>query len=92
MTGPVCGSDGVEMRTASAVVLTAMLAVQPICVFGDNVVFPPNPVGEKLYRTQLSTDMLPIAIIACVLLLGWLLHEVWRKVKKSPSDAGWYDI
>ena len=80
------------MRTGRALLLTAMLAVQPICGFGGNTVFPPNPIGEKLYRAQLLTDLLPIAIIAAGLLLIWLVHEVWRKARKSPGDAGWYDI
>jgi hypothetical protein len=70
-----------------------MLAVQPICVFGDNVVFPPNPLGEKLYRTHLLTDMLPIAIVTCVLLLGWVRHKIESKAKKLTPDEVWsYEI
>ena len=81
------------MRTGRASVLMAMLAVQPICVFGDGTVFPPDPVGEKLYRAHLLENMLPLAFIVCGFLVAWLLHTVQRKAKRHASDAaGSYDI
>ncbi len=66
--------------------LIAMLAVQPICVLGDSTVSPPNPIGEEVYRPHLLRDMLPIAVIVCALLLGWLLHAARRKAKKLAPD------
>ena len=75
----------------------AMLAVQPICVFGDGTVSPPNPVGEKLYyahlRTHFLSEMLPFTIIVGAFLLAGLLHVAQRKAKNlAPEEAGSYDI
>ena len=67
----------------------AMLAVQPICMFADNTVSMPNPIGEAVYRPHLLRGLLPIAVVACALLLGWLLHAVHRKAKMlAPDDVG----
>ena len=82
------------MRAVSRFVLVAMLAVQPFCVFGGGTpVYVPNPIGEKLYRTHLLADLLPIAIVAGGLSLAWLLHSAYRKAKKLTSGEVWsYDI
>ena len=61
LTKHASGDDGVGMRTGSRLVVMAMLAVQPICVFGGGTpVYMPNPVGEKLYRAHLFVDTLPL--------------------------------
>ena len=79
----------VGMRTGRALVLLAMLAVQPICVLGASWVSRPNPVGEAVYRPHLLHDMLPLAVIACALLLGWLLHAFQHKANKlAPNGVG----
>ena len=82
------------MRIGRALVLSAMLAVQPMCVFGDGTVSPPNPEGEKLWRAYSIPHYLPIPIIlVCGILLAWLLHRAQRKAKKPVSnDAGSYQI
>ena len=81
------------MRTGRALMLIAMLAVQPICVFGRNVVFPPDPVGMKLYQAHHAPEMLALSIISCAFLLGWLIHAVKRMAKKLPPDyLGFYYI
>jgi len=72
--------------------LIAMLAIQPICAFGRNVVFPPDPVGMKLYQAHHVTETLALSIIFCAFLLGWLIHEIKRKFKKLANDTGSYDI
>lgn len=64
----------------------ALLAVQPIWVLGDGTVSPPNPIGEELYRPHLLRDLLPIAVIVCALLVGWLLHATHRKAKRLVPD------
>jgi hypothetical protein len=65
-----------------------MLAVLPICVLGASYASYPNPVGEKVYRPHLLREMLPMAVFACALLVGWLLHAVQRKAKKlAPGHA-----
>ena len=74
---------------SSALLLIAMLAVQPICVFGDGTVSPPNPVGEAVYRPHQLHDLVPLAVIVCAPLLGWLLRAAQRKSKMlDPDDVG----
>ena len=81
------------MRSGRALAPIVMLAVQPACVFGRNMVCPHDPIADKLYREHLLVGLAPIAIIACGVLLAWLLHEVRRKTKNpTPDDAGSYDI
>jgi Arc/MetJ-type ribon-helix-helix transcriptional regulator len=75
-----------DMRTVRLLVLLAILAVPPVCVFADGTVSPPNPAGEKLYSAQLLARMLPIAIIVCGLLLSWLIYAVRRKAKTPAPD------
>jgi hypothetical protein len=63
-----------------------MLAVQPICVLGASWASHPDPVGEKVYRPHLLLDMLPVALIVCVVLLAVLLsYYTHRKAKKHVS-------
>ena len=76
----------IGMRTGRTLVLMALLVVQPICVLGDGTVSPPNPIGEELYRPHLLRDLLPIAVIACALLVGWLIHAAHRKAKRRAPD------
>jgi hypothetical protein len=78
--------DIVGVRTGRALALIAMLAVQSVCVRGASYASYPNPVGERVYRPHLLQEMLPVAIIVCALLLGWLLHATQRKAKTHPSD------
>jgi hypothetical protein len=94
LTRPASGGDVVRMKAGSRLVLMAMLALRPICVFaGGTPVYIPNPVGEKLYRAHLFAETLPIAIIAGGLLLAWLLHAAYHKAKKLTPDEVWsYDI
>ncbi len=63
-----------------------MLAVQATCVFPASYASYPNPVGEKVYRPHLLVEMLPIAVIVCALLVGWLLHAAQRQAKKLAPD------
>jgi hypothetical protein len=74
------------MRTGRALALIAMLAVQATCVLGASYASYPNPVGEKAYRPYLLHEMLPLAVIVCAVLLGWLLHATQRKARTHPSD------
>ena len=76
----------VGMRTGRALLLISMLPVQVTCVFGASYASYPNPVGEKAYRPHLLLEMLPVAVIICALLLGWLLHAAQRKTKKLAPD------
>jgi len=81
------------MRTSRALLLTLLLAAQPFWVFGNDVHFPPNPIGEKLYRKELVIQLLPAAVVAVMLLLTWLIHVARRKAReRAPENAGFYDI
>src|ERR1022692_4316765 len=77
----------VGMRTGGALVLTAVLAVQATCVLGASYASYPNPVGEKAFRPYLLPEMLPLAVIVCAVLLGWLLHATQRKARTHPPDG-----
>jgi hypothetical protein len=74
------------MRIGAAFVLMAVLAVQPICVFGASYASYPNPVGEKVYHPHLLVEMLPLAVIVSAFLVGWLLHATHRKAKRLGPD------
>ena len=79
----------IGMRTGRALLLISMLAVQATCVLGASYASYPNPVGEKVYRPHLLLEMLPVAVIVCALLVGWLLHAAQRKAKRlTPDDVG----
>jgi len=66
-----------------------MLAVQATCVLGASYASYPNPVGEKVYGPHLLLEMLPVAVIVCALLVGWLLHAAQRKATRlTPDDGG----
>ena len=73
----------VGMRTDKALVPIAMLAVQAIGVLGASYSSWPNPIGEQVYRPHLLRDMLPLAVIACALLLAGLIHTAHHRVKRS---------
>ena len=75
------------MRTGRALALIAMLAVQATCVLGASYASYPNPVGEKAFRPYLLPEMLPLAVIVCAVLLGWLLHATQRKARTHPPDG-----
>ncbi len=81
------------MRTARTSGLTAILlglALKPFCILGASVPnFPPNPVGEKLYRGYLYHEtLLPVVIIAGALLAACIVHFVSRKrVGDQPEHA-----
>ncbi len=48
--------------------------------------FPPNPVGEKLYRGQLFREtLLPVVILVCALVAVGIVHLVVRKRHRLES-------
>ena len=48
--------------------------------------FPPNPVGEKLYRTQLSHELIPLVVIlVCALLAMCVVWRLGHKAHKPDS-------
>ena len=59
----------------------------PFYVLGASVPnFPPNPVGEKLYREHLFHGALfPITLIACTLLTAGIIRLRARKTQNSHS-------
>ena len=63
--------------------LIAMLAIQPICVFGASTVSWPNPIGEEVYRPHLLRDMLPIAVIVCAIIAGLVAPQQFDAKPRS---------
>ena len=78
------------MSTAWTPGLTSILLgsiITPICAFGASVPnFPPDPVGEKLYRAELYHDtLLPVAIIGVALLATCVIRRITRKAHEADS-------
>jgi hypothetical protein len=75
------------MRTACKVGLSGLLVFGSLCGFAASVPnFPPNPVGEKLYRTQLYHEtLLPVVVLVCVLLFIFIAHRIGAKHDKPAS-------
>jgi hypothetical protein len=87
LTTPANGGENVGVRTGRALVLTAILAVQPICLLAASYHYNRDPVGEKVYASGQLERMAPIAIIIGGFSVAWLLHKVRRKVKKlAPGN------
>ena len=89
MTWPLGVGENVGMRTARALVLLVMVAVQPICVSAASYRYTRDPVGEKVYSSgQLERVAVPIAIIAGGFSVAWLLHQVRRATRKVAPNNG----
>jgi hypothetical protein len=75
------------MRMARKIGLSGLLVFACLCGFAASVPnFPPNPVGEKLYRTQLYHETLfPVLVLICVLLVVYIVHRISHKDGKSDS-------
>lgn len=73
------------MRAVFKPVAIGVLLLTPISMLGASVPnFPPNPVGEKLFRAQMYHEMLlPVVIIVCALLAAGLVHLIGRKSHKA---------
>ncbi len=71
-----------------AAILTA-LAFCPVSLLAASVPnFPPNPVGEKLYREQMYHDMLlPVVIIAGALVAAIIAHAFGRRHEHEQTAA-----
>lgn len=63
-----------------AVILTG-LGLQPLSALSASVPnFKPDPVGETIYRTQLSRRvLLPVALIGGSLLAAWAAHKTHHR-------------
>ncbi len=90
LTRPASRGENLYVRVVGALLITAILAAQPICVFAASWATPkPDPVGEKVYSSGLLERMAPIAIVAGGLSLAWVVDRVRRKAKKLiPDNAG----
>jgi hypothetical protein len=68
-----------------ASIFAAVVQVHPICSLAASYRSEPNPVGEKVYAAHFLSRLLPVGIIACALLLAWLLATI-RKARKATGD------
>jgi hypothetical protein len=58
------------------------LSFKPLSTIAASVPnFPPNPVGEKLYRAQFYHELFPVVIIA-LLLMAYLIFKIVSKIRK----------
>ena len=80
-------AENVGMRTGKVSVMITMLAVQAIGVLGASYASYPNPVGEAVYRPHLLQDMLPLAVIACAMLLAALIHAAHHRPRKPMHNS-----
>ena len=72
-----------KSRVAS--ILAAVVQVLPLCSLAASYHSTPDPVGEKVYAAHSLSRLLPVGIIACALLLAWLLARI-GKARKSTGD------
>ena len=56
----------------------------PLSALANVPNFPPNPVGERLYRNQLYHEaVLPVVILVCALLVVFFVHLFTRNHHSS---------
>ena len=76
------------VKTGGALMLTAILAVQPLCVFAASYSWHRDPVGEKAFSSgQLERVGPPIAIVMGGFSVAWLLHKVRRKAGRLAAES-----
>jgi len=66
-------------------VTVLLLALQSAYLFGDNTVFKPDPVGEKIYREHSLPQLIPLAIIIFALLVLAGVAAV-HKIRRKADD------
>jgi|WetSurMetagenome_2_1015567.scaffolds.fasta_scaffold1726347_1 hypothetical protein len=80
------------MRIGTALVLMTIIAIQPVGVLGASYRSEPNPVGEKVYASQLPRLLVPIAIVIGGFSLAGLVAVIRRRTGKvtadDPQDVG----
>jgi len=78
------------MTTARAIMLLALLGVQPMCLFSASYgVSPPDPVGEKVYSSgQLERVVVPVAVIAVGFSAAWVIDRIRRHTRKLTLANG----
>ena len=87
LTQPACLGENANVRAGRALVLMALLAVQPLCVFAASYASKRDPVGEKVYASGTPGRMAPIAIIAGGFTVAWLLARARRNRKEHTAGS-----
>ncbi len=85
------------MKAGRALLPLGMLAFLCMSAFGASYSFPPNPIGEKLWREHFHahafSEMLPVVLILGALLLAGVFNFAQHRAKKtSPDNASSYEI
>ena len=66
----------------------AILALQPVCVFGNVPNFGTNAAAERIYVPQLRQEILiPLAVIAVGFSLAALVSKARRKAGHGTLDT-----
>ena len=80
--------ENYSMRTGRALLLIAILALLPVCVFANVPNFGTNAAGEKIYMPKLRQEILiPVAVIAVGFSLTALLAKARRRTDNRALDA-----
>ena len=74
-------------KRSLACIFAAVVQVHPIRSLAASYHSEPNPIGEKLYAAHSLFRLLPVGIIACALLLAWLLARRGKARKPTGDDA-----
>jgi hypothetical protein len=75
-----------NFKSSLASILAGVVQVQSICSLAASYHSEPNPIGEKVYAAHSLSRLLPLGIIACALLLAWLLARIQAKARKPTTD------
>jgi hypothetical protein len=71
-----------------ALVLMTLLAMQPLSGSGASYHSGTNPVGEKVYASQLPRLLVPVAIVIIGFSVAALLARLRRPPKRGEAGEG----
>jgi hypothetical protein len=70
-------------KSILASILAGVVQLHPICSLAAGYRSERDPVGEKVYAAHFLSRLLPVAIIACALLLAWLVAKIGKARKPT---------
>jgi len=75
-----------NVRIGRVLLLIALAAIQPACLFAASYASKRDPVGEKVYASGTLWRMAPVAIMVGGLGAAWLLTRIRRKARQRAVD------
>ena len=70
-------------KSSIASILAGLVQLHPICSLAASYRSERDPVGEKVYAAHSLSRLLPVGIIACALLLAWLMARIGKARKPT---------